>query len=274
MADERLRDSAGVLHAPAHAARIVSLVPSITELLFDLGLSDRVVGRTGFCVHPEPAVRAVPKVGGTKDIKLDALRALAPTHVIVNVDENEAQAVEAIRAFVPHIVVTHPNAPEDNLALYALMGALFGAGERADALGAALGAELERCRAADWTPERVLYLVWKDPWMTVAADTYIARTLACVGWQVTTGPGGWAGAARYPRIDDIVAASRAVERVLLSTEPYLFGAADVQWLGTRVPVPVELIDAEMTSWYGSRAIRGLAYLRARIGAPSSGRART
>src|SRR5512134_2407154 len=111
MTDERLRDSAGVLHTPAADARIVSLVPSITELLFDLSLGPSVVGRTGFCVHPDPAVRAVPKVGGTKDVKVDALRALAPTHVIVNVDENEADDVEAIRAFAPHIVVTHPNAP-------------------------------------------------------------------------------------------------------------------------------------------------------------------
>lgn len=271
MTDERLRDSAGVLHMPAADARIVSLVPSITELLFDLGLGPSVVGRTGFCVHPDPAVRAVPKVGGTKDVKVDALRALAPTHVIVNVDENEADDVEAIRAFAPHIVVTHPNAPDDNLALYALLGALFGAGRAADALAAALSRELARCRSVEWQRERVLYLIWKAPWMTVAADTYIARTLACVGWEVTTAPGGWAGAARYPVVDDVVAAAAAVDRVLLSTEPYLFTATDVDALRAQTVTPVELVDAEMTSWYGSRAIRGLAYLRALRGA-SAGRA--
>jgi hypothetical protein len=260
MAD-RLRDSAGAQHVPAHDARIVSLVPSITELLFDLGLGARVVGRTGFCVHPEPAVRTVPKVGGTKDVRLDALRALAPTHVIVNVDENEAATVEAMRAFVPHIVVTHPNAPEDNLALYALIGGLFGAEAAAERLAAGLRHQLARCHAVDWPHERVLYLIWKDPWMTIAADTYIARTLACVGWQVGTAPGGWAGAARYPAVDDIVAGARAVDRVLLSTEPYLFTESDAAALRTRVEVPVDLIDAEMTSWYGSRALRGLAYLR-------------
>jgi len=261
MPAERLRDSAGVLHAPAPAARIVSLVPSITELLFDLGLGPRVVGRTGFCVHPAPAVRAVPKVGGTKDVKLDVLRALRPTHVIVNVDENEADAVEAMRAFVPHIVVTHPNAPDDNLALYALMGGLFGAEARAGALDAALRAELAACRATRWVPERVLYLIWKDPWMTIAADTYIARTLAGVGWEVTTRPGGWAGAARYPQVDNVVATASTVDRVLLSSEPFPFTAAHADALRGRIAAPVQLIDAEMTSWYGSRAIRGLAYLR-------------
>lgn len=261
MPAEPLRDSAGVLHAPAPAARIVSLVPSITELLFDLGLGALVVGRTGFCVHPEPAVRAVPKVGGTKDVKLDALRALRPSHVIVNVDENDAGAVEAMRHFVPHIVVTHPNAPEDNLALYALMGALFGGEQRAGELAAALRRELDLCRQSYWPRERVLYLIWKEPWMTIAADTYIARMLACVGWSVTTPPGGWTGAARYPPVDGVVAAANAVDRVLLSTEPFPFTEAHAQELRTRVAPPVQLIDAEMTSWYGSRAIPGLAYLR-------------
>lgn len=261
MPDDDLRDAAGVLHRPAPDARIVSLVPSITELLFDLGLGAHIVGRTGFCIHPDPAVRAVPKVGGTKDIKLDALRGLAPTHVVVNVDENDAAAVDAMRAFVPDIVVTHPNAPEDNVRLYALMGALFGAKARADDLCGALRRELAACRAEVWARERVLYLIWKDPWMTIASNTYIARTLACVGWDVTTASAGWAGAGRYPRIDDIAAAAAGVDRMLLSTEPYLFTAADAAQLRGTVGTPVELIDAEMTSWYGSRAIRGLAYLR-------------
>ena len=258
---ERLRDSAGVLHRPAPDARIVSLVPSITELLFDLGLGGRVVGRTGFCVHPEPAVRTVPKVGGTKDVKLDVLRALEPSHVIVNVDENNVDTVEALRAFVPHIVVTHPNGPEDNPALYALIGGLFGAEREADALSAALRQELAACRQVQWTTERVLYVIWKDPWITIAADTYIARTLACVGWTVTTPPGGWAGVARYPQVEDIGVAAGEVDRVLLSTEPFLFTQAHVQALAAEVATPVQLIDAEMTSWYGSRAVPGLAYLR-------------
>lgn len=255
-------DAIGQPHAPAGpGARIVSLVPSITELLFDLGVGDRVVGRTGFCIHPRDAVRDVPKVGGTKDVKLDALRALAPTHVIVNVDENEAETVDAIRAFVPHVIVTHPNAPEDNLALYRLLGAIFGAQARAAQLTAELANELGVCRATDWRRERVLYLIWKDPWMTVASDTYIARTLACVGWDVPPSTGGFAGANRYPVIASLDAAAAAVDRVLLSSEPFMFRAQHVAELQARLTVPVDLIDGEMTSWYGSRAIHGLAWLR-------------
>jgi hypothetical protein len=107
----------------------------------------------------------------------------------------------------------------------------------------------------------VLYLIWKDPWMAIACDTYIARTLAYVGWHVTIPPGGWSGAARYPVIPDINAAAQTVDRVLLSSEPFMFRPLHVAELQRELGVPIDLIDGEMTSWYGSRAIRGLAYLR-------------
>jgi ABC-type Fe3+-hydroxamate transport system substrate-binding protein len=117
-------DWAGVAHATAAApVRIASLVPSLTELLFALNLDDCVVARTGFCVHPREA-RRVPKIGGTKDPDLARLRELRPTHLIVNVDENRRDVVDAARAFVPHVVVTHPNDPSENLRLYALFGSI------------------------------------------------------------------------------------------------------------------------------------------------------
>ena len=248
-----LIDALGTPHPPAGAgARIVSLVPSITELLFELGLGPQVVGRTSFCVHPRDAVRGVPAVGGTKDVRLDAVRALAPTHVIVNIDENLAETAEALLAFVPHVVVTHPNAPEDNLTLFRLMGGVFDRAGRAEVLAAGLQRELDACAAIEWPRERVLYLIWQDPWMTVASDTYIARTLARVGWEAAHGPGGTRGAARYPVLAD------------LDAEPYRFRERHAREVRARWPgVPVELIDGEMTSWYGPRAIAGLAYLRER-----------
>lgn len=242
--------------------RIVSLVPSITELLFDLGLGPQVVGRTRFCIHPGPDVRAVPSVGGTKDVALERVRALAPSHAIVNVDENTQPAVEALRTFVPHVVVTHPKVPEDTVSLFRQMGDLFDRAARAQALCAAMQEELERCRGCRWPAERVLYLIWKDPWMTVAEDTYIAGTLGAVGWLVLDGPGGDVGPKRYPAIADLDAAVARAQRVLLPSEPYRFHEVHADELRTRHPgVPVDLIDGEMASWYGPRAIRGLAYLR-------------
>jgi ABC-type Fe3+-hydroxamate transport system substrate-binding protein len=254
-------DALGVTHAPAPQARIVSLVPSITELLIDLGLREQIVGRTGFCIHPRDQVAGIPKVGGTKDVNVERVRALAPTHVVVNVDENDRLTVDALRPFVAHVIVTHPNAPEDNFALYRLLGRVFCREQAAEHLCARLVEALAACRAGGWQRERVLYLIWKDPWMTVARDTYIAGTLSAVGWDVLHADGGANGAARYPRVDLDADAARA-DRVLLSTEPYRFNEATAAALRARFPVkPVELIDGEMTSWYGSRAIRGLAYLR-------------
>ena len=108
--------------------RIASLVPSLTELCFALGLGERLVARTGFCVHPKERVAGVTKVGGTKDVRLDRLRRLAPTHVLVNIDENRRETIEAIRGWgdaAPEIVVTHPLDPEDNLALVDQLATTF-----------------------------------------------------------------------------------------------------------------------------------------------------
>ena len=134
---DTLVDWSGVRHERAgRGVRIASLVPSLTELLFTLDLAESIVARTGFCVHPRDRVKRVPKIGGTKDVDLDHLRALAPTHLVVNVDENRREVVDAARAFVPTVVVTHPCAPDDNLRLYALFGAMFAREREADALSA------------------------------------------------------------------------------------------------------------------------------------------
>ena len=118
--------------------RIVSLVPSLTELVCALGLRPWLVGRTGFCIHPADLTE-VPKVGGTKDVRLDRVRALAPTHVLVNVDENRRETAEELRTFVPNVVVTHPLGPDDNPPLYRLLGGIFGRDAEAERLCAAFG---------------------------------------------------------------------------------------------------------------------------------------
>jgi ABC-type Fe3+-hydroxamate transport system substrate-binding protein len=257
-----LVDAVGQRHAPAgSAARIVSLVPSLTELVCDLGLAANLVGRTGFCVHPRERLRRVPKVGGTKDVDLGRLRALKPTHVIVNIDENRRDTVDEIARFAPHVIVTHPLAPLDNPPLYRLIGGIFDRAPDAEALCERFERAYAACeRAAEgFAPQRVIYLIWRKPWMTVSRDTYIARTLALVRWQ--TAPE--AAAERYPEIalDAITLAD--VDVVLASTEPFPFRARDVERLRALPELrgrTVALIDAEMTSWYGSRAIAGLEYL--------------
>ena len=238
-------------------ARIVSLVPSITELICDLGLAEQLVGRTGFCVHPRAVVRQIPKVGGTKDIRLAAIQALKPTHVIVNVDENRREGAEALAAFVPEVIVTHPLAPRDNLDLYRRLGAIFDRRSEAEGLCEQFEQAYAELRSgAPRRDEQVLYLIWREPWMTVARDTYISRTLALVNWHTTPED----TSLRYPEIRIEEYAGR-VDRVLLSSEPFHFKERHLAEVRAAVPgAEVALIDGEMTSWYGSRAIRGMRYL--------------
>jgi len=252
-----LVDALGHQHLPAPGARIVSLVPSITELLCDLGLAGQLVGRTGFCIHPRAVVEAIPKIGGTKDVNIEKIRCLAPTHLVVNIDENEKPTVEKLAEFVPNIVVTHPLAPRDNLALARLMGGIFGKEAQAQAWCAAFEAEYAALRALPPAPRRtVLYCIWQDPWMSVSQGTYIAAMLAELGWTV---PG--LGEARYPRFEWSEALVGQLDAVLLSTEPYRFTEAHADALEKQLGIPVFLVDGEMMSWYGSRALAGLRYLR-------------
>jgi ABC-type Fe3+-hydroxamate transport system substrate-binding protein len=233
--------------------RIVSLVPSITELLCDLDLSEQVVGRTGFCIHPWEIVREIPKVGGTKDLKFDRIRELEPTHVVVNVDENRKEDAEALAEFIPNVVVTHPLAPRDNLDLYRQMGREFDREAQAEALCEKFEAAL--ARVDDRPEQRVLYLIWKDPWMTISPETYISQTLGLFNWRTVPA----ATDERYPEVD---LGAVEVDRVLLSSEPFHFKEGHIAEVEALVPgAKVSLIDGEMTSWYGSRAIAGIDYLR-------------
>ncbi|MGH8766436.1 MAG: helical backbone metal receptor [Burkholderiales bacterium] len=231
--------------------RIVSLVPSITELVCELGLANQLVGRTGFCIHPKEVVKAISKVGGTKSVNLRKIRALAPTHVIVNVDENRKETADALAEFVPNIIVTHPLAPLDNLALYRQMGSAFGVQARAETLCALF--EKEYKKIPSFKNRKVLYLIWKDPWMTVSRDTYVSRTLALFGLETLPDSAD----ARYPKLKNL---NCSAEVILLSTEPYKFREKDRKEMQEQQNLPVHLIDGEMTSWYGPRAITGLRYL--------------
>jgi ABC-type Fe3+-hydroxamate transport system substrate-binding protein len=267
-ADGDLVDAAGVHHRPAGpAARIVSLVPSITETLFDLGLDEAVVGRTAFCIHPRGRVKRAKSVGGTKQVNLGKLRALSPTHVIVNVDETPlALATELAQAGYA-VVVTHPTSVEHNLGLYRLLGGLFGREAEAEALCRSFSAETDALGAlAGSLPERrVLYLIWKDPWMTVSADTYIARMLAKIRWRTIGGD----PAVRYPAVSLDEALLGEADLVLFSSEPFPFTERHLEAFRATHSghaAKAMLIDAEMTSWYGSRAVSGLRYLAALAGA--------
>ncbi|SDH08707.1 MULTISPECIES: helical backbone metal receptor [unclassified Duganella] len=250
-------DALGSVHQPDPDARIVSLVPSITELLCDLGLAQQVVGRTGFCIHPWDVVQDIPKVGGTKDVNLEKIRQLAPTHVVLNIDENEKPTADALAGFVPHIIVTHPLRPHDNVGLAQLMGGVFCREQQAADWCAAFEAEYALLQATPkGPPQTMLYCVWQDPWMTISNDTYIARMLAEIGWSAPA-----LGAERYPAFRWSRELIDSIDGVLLSSEPYRFTEAHADVLERQIGKPVLLVDGEMMSWYGSRSLQGLTYLR-------------
>jgi ABC-type hemin transport system substrate-binding protein len=249
--------------------RIASLVPSATELLYALGLGHRLVARTGFCIHPASQVSAVPKVGGTKDVNLSKLRAQQPTHVVLNVDENTRETFEALCGWPNvQVLVTHPCGPQDVPALLDQCVAAFGTEPGVHGRALALHAELQAELNAPWTlggsaARSVLYLIWYDPWMAVARDTYISRLLAHAGWltQPKT-EGGVEGAARYPVLSPESAVWKNVDEIWLSSEPYRFDLSHLAAAQHLAPqAKVRRVDGELCSWWGARTAAGLAYLR-------------
>lgn len=261
-------DDLGVAHKIADNPRILSLVPSITELLFDLDLATQLVGRTQYCIHPDDKVSRIPSVGGTKKINMNRVQGLAPTHAIMNIDENPKSMAEDLQDMGIEIITTHPMQPDDNIGLYELIGGVFDRHSQSKRLVDEFQSAKDTVkRLHAGTPIRVLYLIWQDPWMAVSADTYVAHTLALVNYQVAA-PGmidGQTGdPARYPKIEITNHSLETIDLVLFSSEPYSFTDNDINAFQISFPDhahKAHIIDGEMTSWYGSRAIKGLYYLR-------------
>jgi ABC-type Fe3+-hydroxamate transport system substrate-binding protein len=250
--------------------RIVSLVPSLTEALFALGLGERVVGVTEWCVHPADAVAPLAKVGGTKNPDLAAIRALRPDLVLANQEENRKRDVEKLEQAGVQVWVTYPRTVREGAALLAEiaeLGASTEARERvvAPVLGAVAGAEaaLESSRAAGTAPARVFCPIWRDPWMAVGAPTYADDLIRlCGGTNVFADHAG----RRYPRITLAEIEAAQPEVVLLPDEPYAFSARDRSELA-RLSIPaaasgrIHLIDGTFVSWYGPRILRAIELLR-------------
>jgi ABC-type Fe3+-hydroxamate transport system substrate-binding protein len=234
--------------------RIASLVPSATETLFALGLGPQLVARTGFCIHPRDQVSELAKVGGTKDVRLERLRACRPTHVLMDTEENRRETADAVRQWPGvQLVVTQLRGPRDVPALLRQLADAFGADD--SALQAELAAALALPAPAQ--RRRVLYLIWRDPWMAVGADTYISRLLAETGWD-SLAPAG----ARYPTLAGDDPCWAQADEVWLSSEPYRFEASHVAELQHLAPqARVRWVDGEACSWWGARTAAGLAYLR-------------
>ena len=249
------------LRVDAPPKRIVSLVPSQTELLADLGLSDRVVGITRFCVHPEGWRNEKTVVGGTKQLSDDAIEALAPDLVLANKEENTPAMVEALDAIAPVYVSDVATLP-DALGMIRSVGRLTGTTPRADALASEIDAAFAALPAAP--PLRVAYLIWRAPYMSVGGDTFIHAMLRRAGFV-----NAFADQQRYPEVTLQDLGALNLDAVLLASEPFPFDRprfADE----VREALPhtqVQVVDGELFSWYGSRLLQAPSYftsLRARL----------
>jgi ABC-type Fe3+-hydroxamate transport system substrate-binding protein len=250
--------------------RIVSLCPSLTELVFDLGRGDDLVGRTKFCVHPAGRVEQVEMVGGTKNPKLGRIVALAPDLVLMNEEENRHEDAEALRAAGLRI---HPSMPRDALETAAMVrsiGRALDAPDAAEPIAADIEVRSRRVRAEvaarvarGVPPVRWAYLIWRGPYMAVSGDTFVSALLTQAGGENVFA----AHPDRYPVVspEEIRAADPAL--VLLSTEPFPFKEAHADELATGTGIPRErfrIADGELLSWHGSRTPAGVDYADAVI----------
>jgi len=233
--------------------RIISLVPSLTELIFDLGLEDRLVGRTRFCVHPKEKVEDIPIIGGTKNPRLDNIRDLNPDYIIANKEENRPQDVKNLMDdFKTNI--TEIATIEDALITIHELGLDLGAREQAEQLIKDIQKRLEQ--RPDESELRTVYMIWKDPWMTVGGDTYIHDVLE--HWNM---PNVFGNKSRYPKLNLNELQSYNPDLVLLSSEPYPFKEKHMAQVEEACPAArVLLVEGEWFSWYGSHMKHAFEHL--------------
>lgn len=227
----------------------MSLIPSLTETLFDLGAGDAVAGITDFCIFPEGLDR--PRVGGTKNPHVDQIRALAPDLVYVNLEENLERHAKQIEAFAP-VFVTEPKTVDDVAELITTLGTIHGHMDRADALNEALTGERGVVEAFTFAVP-----IWKKPWMWCGGDTYVSNLVESIG-----GRNVLRDRERYPSLslDEVLAHKPDI--VFLPDEPYEFTSADAKEIhGPRVVGP---FPGHLFTWHGTRTILGLRFLRSML----------
>ncbi|MCB9169894.1 MAG: ABC transporter substrate-binding protein [Flavobacteriales bacterium] len=239
---------------PDPPQRIISLVPSQTELLHDLGLGERVVGITRFCVHPEEWFRTKPRVGGTKKVDIEKVRALKPDLIIGNKEENERKDIEQLEKEYP-VWMSDVRDLEGALDMILRIGEFTGSAERAVGISASIKASFRTLRPLR-PVKRAAYLIWRDPWMAAGRDTFIQDMLGRIG--LTNVFAAWDG--RYPQFSAEELRKAAPAIVLLASEPFPFKDAHVTEVRAFLPeATFAIVDGEAFSWYGSRLLHAPAY---------------
>jgi ABC-type Fe3+-hydroxamate transport system substrate-binding protein len=233
--------------------RIISLVPSQTELLFDLGLNAEIVGITKFCVHPQHWFKTKERVGGTKTVNTNSIKQLKPDLIIANKEENIKEQIEELAKDYP-VWLTDVNKLSDTLQMIADIGVLTGRTEAATTLNEGVNNAFNKISKLK-NPVKTAYLIWRNPYMTVGGDTFIHDMLQHCGFENI-----FSDETRYPEVSITQLQTAGCQLLLLSSEPYPFKQEHIDELRSQLAgTKIILADGEYFSWYGSRSLKSPTY---------------
>lgn len=234
--------------------KIISVVPSLTELLSDLNLEDEVIGITKFCIHPEKWFRNKTKVGGTKKLNINLIRELSPDLIIANKEENIKEEIESCQEF-SEVFVSDIATYTEALQCIQKIGQLTHREEEAAQIVHKIEDAFNLYKLKKVEKKKAVYLIWKDPIMTVGGDTFINNMMDLAGFANV-----FSNQQRYPILTEEELTQSDPEILLLSSEPYPFSAKHLPYFKKLLPnASLLLVDGEMFSWYGSRMRLAPAY---------------
>jgi ABC-type Fe3+-hydroxamate transport system substrate-binding protein len=237
--------------------RIVSLVPSQTELLHYLGLEDEVIGITKFCVHPKKWFQQKTRIGGTKTLNIDKIKELQPHLIIANKEENAQEQIEALTKYFP-VWVSDVNSLHDAYKMITGIGEITGKAGQAETLITQIKTNFSdtQLQSIIYKP-RTCYLIWKEPYMTIGGDTFISDLLNKAGFENI-----FQNKLRYPETSIAELSTLNCEVLLLSSEPYPFKQAHIEEIRDQLQATkIILANGEIFSWYGSRLLQAPTYFR-------------
>ena len=247
-----LQQAADLTYLPK---RIVSLVPSQTELLFDLGLNAETIGITKFCIHPESWFKTKERIGGTKTVNFDKIHLLKPDLIIANKEENVKEQIESLALNYPVWLSDVNNLP-NALQMIEDIGILTGKSADANTLITGIKKAFNKMPKIK-KPVKTAYLIWRKPYMTVGIDTFINDMLQQCGFENI-----FSDKKRYPEINMEDLRIAGCQLLLLSSEPYPFKQKHIDQLSTQLPgIKILLADGEFFSWYGSRLQQSPSYFK-------------
>ena len=239
--------------------KIISLVPSQTELLYSFGLDEQVAGITKFCIHPSSWFQSKTKIGGTKTLNLELIDSIAPDLIIANKEENVEEQIETLSKKFP-VWISDVNDLNSALAMIRSVGEMVELPDKAAKLSEKIQSCFDEITIPD-TKYRTAYLVWQNPYMTIGGDTFINDMMKRCGFINV-----FRDMSRYPPVTSEQLIQYNCELLLLSSEPYPFKEKHIEDLQKSLPhTRIELVDGEMFSWYGSRLLKSPSYFKSLIG---------